>query len=66
MSATTVYGCDWCKEIVPKNRDDQPSFAMQVSVHDKHMGLDDRKEFDICSECRERLRSVMAGRVRRG
>lgn len=64
MSSTVVYGCDWCKEIVAKGRDDKPRYAAKVTVEDRDAPTPPTSE-DICSSCRQALEALRHGRFRR-
>ena len=68
MSETIVYGCDWCKEIVPKRRDDELGFAMKVTAEQKWpyppMGEKPRV-YDICGTCRDAFRALTEGKFKR-
>jgi hypothetical protein len=71
MSMTTVYGCDWCQEIVPKDNDGKPNFAARVTV-ESFSGFNlsgdpgGHDEADICGQCRLALKAVAQGKVKRG
>ncbi|OCB09264.1 hypothetical protein A5717_26170 [Mycolicibacterium porcinum] len=66
MAQTIVYGCDWCKEIVPKAPDGTPQFARTVTSQ-KYFAtpLDQPKKDKICGECAKVLDAVRNGRFRR-
>ena len=67
MSSTTVYGCDWCKEIVEKDRKTgEPEFSMKVTAQDLHLGLNNTTVDDICSDCRKAFQALREGKFRRG
>lgn len=66
MAETVVYGCDWCKEIVEKDRDGKPRFAATVSVETTLFGPPAaRNEYKICATCRKALAALTEGRYRR-
>lgn len=72
MSETTVFGCDWCKEIVPKNSWDAPRYAATVSIAEGatidggHHGDGVTKRESICRNCRKALQALREGKFRRG
>lgn len=67
MAETMVYGCDWCKEIIPKDNNGKPKYAATVDVTDHYShSMPDRKVTEqICATCRQALRALQAGRYRR-
>jgi hypothetical protein len=69
MVATTVYGCDWCDEIVPKrdggSRDGEPKFAARITVTVFGVVPMPPQDSDICKNCLKALQAVMKGQYRR-
>lgn len=64
MAETTVFGCDWCKEIVQKRQsDDKPMFAATVSVT-AGMSLT-AGVYDICASCLKVFKAVTEGKFKR-
>lgn len=66
MSSTTVYGCDWCKTIVGKDRDDKPKYAASVTLDESRrlLGVAPVTE-EICVACRDALEALRMGRYKR-
>lgn len=70
MSRTDVYGCDWCKEIVPKKKVlqgdfEQPDFAAFVTMEGRGAYKTTPQEYDICASCRRALLALTEGKFRR-
>lgn len=73
MSSTVVYGCDWCKEIVPKKAD-EPCYAAIVVINEGAFAdggiyttnSECTKKESICKACRKALEALREGRYRRG
>lgn len=76
MAATTVYGCDWCDDIVDKDSSDKPRWAATVTIEEGatvNGGLASHAETvankpkveNICRNCRKALEALREGRYRR-
>jgi hypothetical protein len=64
MAATTVWGCDWCGDIVPKRQsDDQPQFAAHVTIK-AGMAIT-QTDHDICAQCLRAFNAIKEGKYRR-
>lgn len=72
MAETIVYGCDWCKDIVPKGilgDADKPKFAARIVIEQlwPHPALGAKQvEERICTSCRGALEALRQGRYKRG
>lgn len=68
MAQTTVYGCDWCKEIVGKDKEDKPRFAAKIVATQlwpfPPMG-EGPKKYDICDTCKTAFDALTQGKFRR-
>lgn len=64
MAETTVYGCDWCGDIVPKKSDGSARFAAHVSGQELDVGAPATDDY-ICASCLKAFKAVRAGRYRR-
>lgn len=69
MSRTDVWGCDWCKEIVPKKKTlqgtEEPDFAARVTVEGRGAYKTTPQEYDICASCRRAQLALTEGKFRR-
>jgi DNA-directed RNA polymerase subunit RPC12/RpoP len=68
MSETTVYGCDWCKEIVPRQRTGDPGFTARITVELLYPGPPMGQKpttYDICADCKKALTALTEGKFRR-
>lgn len=63
MAETVVYGCDWCKEIVPK-RSYSEVIDWGARVTWKPTGEPERS-FDVCRSCARVFRAVSEGKFKR-
>lgn len=63
MSETLVYGCDWCREIVPKRTyADEVDWGAEVKFKPTG-GL--TQTFDVCRDCAQVFRAVSEGKFKR-
>ena len=66
MAQTTVYGCDWCNEIVPTKTDGSPRFAGVITVKPLNaVGGTPAKSYEICADCFKVQKAVSEGKFRR-
>lgn len=66
MSETVVYGCDWCREIVPKDGQGRPRYAAHVTGRVTTVTAASASEDDICADCWRAFQALRQGRYRRG
>ncbi|OYN76832.1 hypothetical protein [Mycolicibacterium sphagni] len=64
MVQTTVYGCDWCDDIVEKNPDGTPRYAAKITALTVGL-MPVTKDYDICGNCRKVFQAITEGKFRR-
>lgn len=65
MAATTVFGCDWCDEIIEKDAAGKPKFAAKVTVERLGQLPGPPKVSKICARCKGVYDAVSQGKFRR-